>query len=90
MHTILVIAGGLVMLGLFLFIAKTIGRGNRSSLATAALSFVPVWLAAALVNMWAGVSRAGYTLAAEAPILLLVVGAPAAVAWLLWSRLSKN
>ena len=38
MHTILVIAGGLVMLGLFLFIAKTIGRGNRSSLATAALS----------------------------------------------------
>jgi hypothetical protein len=37
-------------------------------------------LVAAGVNLWIGVSRAGYSIADEAPVFLLVFGIPAAVA----------
>jgi hypothetical protein len=30
--------------------------------------FIPVWLVAAAVNMWIGVTRAGYSVGEEAPI----------------------
>ena len=45
--------------------------------------FVVVWLAVAAVNMWAGVARAGYSVADEFPIFLLIFTVPAAVAVLL-------
>jgi hypothetical protein len=47
----------------------------------AAFSFVAVWFAVAAVNMWLGVARAGYSVADELPIFLLIFGAPAALAW---------
>jgi hypothetical protein len=75
MHTIMVIAGGLVLLGLFLLVGRLAG----GKAARAALWFLPVWLLAAAVNMWIGVSRAGYSVAAEAPIFLVVFAVPAAV-----------
>ena len=51
--------------------------------------FIVLWLLGAGINLWVGVSRAGYTLAEEAPVFLLVFGVPAAVAALLawrWSH----
>jgi hypothetical protein len=48
--------------------------------ATAAKIFIPVWLAIAIVNLWVGVSKAGYTLREELPILLIVFALPAAAA----------
>ena len=66
-HTLKVIAGGLVLLGLFLFGARW---------------FIPVWLIVAAVNMWIGVTRAGYSVAEEAPIFLIVFAVPAGVAFL--------
>jgi hypothetical protein len=47
----MVIAGGLVLLGLFLLTGRWIGGGEAATLALAAKVFVPVWLAAALINM---------------------------------------
>ena len=44
--------------------------------------FGPVWAGVALVNMWVGVTRAGYSVAQEAPILVVVFGVPAALALL--------
>ncbi len=76
MHTIMVISAGLMLLGLSVFFA--------SNKAAAARAFLPVWLAASLVNLWVGVSSAGYTVAQEAPILLVVFGVPAAIAALIW------
>ncbi|MEI9805808.1 MAG: hypothetical protein WDN48_17155 [Pseudolabrys sp.] len=40
----------------------------------------PVWLAVAAVNMWIGVTRAGFTVMDELPILGLNFAVPAAIA----------
>ena len=74
-HTIKVILGGLVLLALCVLV----GRANGAKL------FIPLWLVGAGINMWIGVTRAGYSVAEEAPIFLLVFAVPAAVALLvLW------
>jgi len=39
-----------------------------------------VWLAVTGFNMWIGVSKAGYSVAEELPILLLLFAVPAAAA----------
>lgn len=57
-------------------------------MATAARIFIPIWFAAALINMWIGVSRAGYSVAEELPILLVIFAVPAAVALFVWWKLS--
>ncbi len=87
MHSIMVIGGGLVLLALFVLVGK---QGGILGAARAALWFIPVWLVAAVVNLWMGVSRAGYTVAQELPFLLLVFGVPAAVAFVIWRRFSRR
>ncbi len=77
MHTVMVIAGGLVLLAAMLALAKL---GGFAPLPLAALIFLPIWLIIAVINLWVGVTRAGYTVAQELPILLVVFGVPAAVA----------
>ena len=79
MHMAMVIAGGILLLGVFLLFGKLWG-GDAMGSAAAAKIFIPVWLAVAIVNLWVGVSRAGYTLREELPILLIVFAVPAAIA----------
>lgn len=79
MHTLLVVCGGFALLGVFLLIAKLAG-GTAAALGKAAILFVPVWLLAAIANLWIGVSKAGFTVRQELPVLLVVFGIPAAVA----------
>ena len=79
MHIVLVIAGGLVLLGVFVLFGWLWGA-SAAGMALAAKVFVPAWLLVAAVNMWVGVSYAGYTVREEAPILLLVFAVPAAIA----------
>jgi hypothetical protein len=85
MHTILVIALGLGLLGLCALVGRTLG--GPSGVATAALLFVPLWLVGASINLYIGVTRAGYSVSAEAPIFLIVFGVPAAVALFVWAKL---
>jgi hypothetical protein len=82
MHTIKVLAVGFVILGLLVLIGRAAGHGSR-----AALYFLPVWLTISALNLWYGVTRAGYTIAEEFPIFLLIFAVPSAVALLLWWRL---
>jgi hypothetical protein len=83
-HTVKVIAGGFALLALCLLIGRLVGGpAPAGGLANGAKVFIPLWLVAAGINMWLGVSKAGYTVAEEAPILLLVFAVPAAVALLL-------
>jgi hypothetical protein len=90
MHTVKVIAGGFLLLAVCLLIGRLVGGPTPgASLASAARLFLPLWLVAAGLNMWIGVSRAGYTLADEAPVFLVVFAVPAAVALLLLWRLSR-
>jgi hypothetical protein len=91
MHTIKVIAGGIALLAVCLLVGRWMGGPSPAAgLATAAKVFIPLWLVAAGVNLWIGVARAGYSVADEAPVFLIVFGVPAAVALLVWWRCSRG
>lgn len=79
MHMTMVVAGGLVLLGLFLLFGKLWG-GDAAGMVLAAKVFVPTWLVVSVANLWIGVSHAGYSVRQELPILLVVFLVPAAVA----------
>ena len=83
MHTLIVLAGGFVLLGLCLLTGKVAG-GSSAAMAKAALVFLPLWLIGAGVNMWVGVSKAGYTVKDELPIFLVIFAVPAVVALVVW------
>jgi len=83
MHTIIVLLGGAALLAACLLLGYSFG-GSMQGLAGGAKVFIPLWLLLAAVNMWIGVSRAGYSVADEAPVFLLIFIVPAAVAALAW------
>jgi len=85
MHTLRVVAGGLVLLGMCLLIGRLLAGGAKG-MSRGALFFIPIWLVLSMINLWVGVSTAGYTVAQEFPILLVVFGVPAVIAALLWRR----
>jgi len=78
----MVIGTGIVALLVFLAVARWLGRGDTGAMRQAAALFIPIWLIASSINMWIGVSRAGYTVMQELPILVPVFGIPAAIAGL--------
>jgi hypothetical protein len=86
---LLVIIGGALLLGVFALFGKLWG-GDVAGIGSAAKIFVPVWSVVALVNMWVGVTKAGYTVAQELPILLIVFAVPAALAAILAWQLAKG
>jgi hypothetical protein len=83
MHTIMVMLGGFLLLGICLLAGRFM-----KTMAIAALIFIPIWLGATLINMWIGVSRAGYSVAEELPIFLVVFAIPALVALFIWWKFS--
>lgn len=89
MHVAMVMGTGILLLGVFAMLGWLWGA-SAAGIALAAKCFVPMWLVIASVNMWVGVSRAGYTVRQEAPILVLVFAVPAAVALVLAWRLSRG
>lgn len=88
MHMVMVIGGGAVLLGLFLLFGKLWG-GASPDFALAAKLFIPAWLVVSLVNMWVGVTKAGYSVRDELPILLIVFAVPALLAGLAIWRLAR-
>ncbi len=88
MRSLLIMIGGLVLLGIGLLVGRWIGGAGTHAMATVAKPFILVWLAIALLNMWVGVSRAGYSVAEEFPIFLAIFVIPAGVALLVWWKFS--
>jgi hypothetical protein len=86
MHTLKLIAAGFALLGALHFVARRLKLGGGDPTGFAVKLFLPLWLVAALVNLWVGVNRAGYTLLQEMPFFSLVFGLPAAFAILLFLR----
>jgi hypothetical protein len=86
MRTAIIIAIGFIVLAICVLAPRLAGRPEWS--VAGAKIFIALWLAAALVNMWIGVSRAGYTVAEELPIFLLIFALPAAGAGFAWWKLS--
>lgn len=84
MRTALIIFGGFVLLGIFALVGRALK--GPPGLAQGSLLFVPVWLAIASGNMAIGVLKAGYSVAEEAPILLVIFAPPAALALFFWKK----
>ena len=88
MHMAMVIGGGFVLLGLFMLFGKLWG-GTTPDLVLAAKLFVPIWLIVAVTNLWVGVTKAGYSVREELPILLVVFAVPAVAAGIVIWRLAR-
>ena len=89
MHMAMVIVGGLLLLAVFAVFGRLWGH-DTAGIALAARLFVPVWAGMALINMWVGVTTAGYTVMQELPILLVVFAVPAAVALAVAWQIAKG
>ena len=90
MHTLKVIFGGFLLLGVCLLLGRWIGGAAATVVATTIKFFLLFWLFATLVNMWVGVSKAGYSIKDEAPVAMLVFAIPAIVAIVIWWRFSAS
>lgn len=78
MHTIKVIASGLLLLVICLGIGRMLG--GPGAVGASVKLFIVLWLFGAAANLWFGVSRAGYSVIDELPIFLVVFLIPVAVA----------
>jgi hypothetical protein len=85
MHTALIIALGFALLGATAAAGRLLG--GTHGLERGLLVFLPLWLIGAGVNMYIGVTRAGYSVADETPVFLVVFAVPAAAALGLWWKL---
>ena len=88
MRTALFLVSGLLLLASFLLLGRLFSANYPGATALATAAYVALWLAIAGANMWIGVAKAGYSVAEELPIFLLIFGLPAAVAVILkWKLL---
>jgi hypothetical protein len=88
MRTVIIILGGFALLAICIAASRWFAGSGATSISSAVKIFIPIWLCAAAINMWIGVARAGYSVAEEFPIFLLIFGLPTAVALLLWWKFS--
>ena len=83
MRTALFLTSGLLLMASTLILARLFAEHFPSAPNWALALGLGLWLAATVANMWIGVSRAGYSIADELPILLLLFAVPAAAAVLI-------
>ena len=89
MHIALILMGGIAQLAIFVLFGWLWGH-SVAGMALAAKVFIPFWLVITAVNMWVGVTQAGYSVKVEAPILLLNFLVPAVLASLTAWQLSRG
>jgi len=80
MRTGLFLLSGFLFLAASLIVGKLFSSNYPGGTTVATVLFLALWLAIAAANMWVGVAKAGYSVAAELPIFALIFGIPAAVA----------
>jgi hypothetical protein len=80
MRTGLFLLAGFLLLAGCLVLARLFAENYPSATSVATGVFLVLWLALAGFNMWVGVSKAGYSVAEELPIFLLLFGVPAVIA----------
>jgi hypothetical protein len=87
MRTILFLISGFLLLSSLLLVAKLFSEQFPSAANWAVGFGLILWLTITATNMWIGVSKAGYSVADELPILLLLFAVPAVAALLARWRL---
>lgn len=83
MRTLLFLLGGVLLLAAFLLLAKLFSVNFADATRWATIAYIALWFIIAAANMWIGVARAGYSVAEELPIFLLIFGLPVAGAILI-------
>jgi hypothetical protein len=86
-HILMVVAFGLVALGVFVAIASLVRRMNLNI--DGAFIFIWVWLAASLVNGAFGVIYADIPIINEVAAFIPIFGIPAAAAWYVSRRMTS-
>jgi hypothetical protein len=86
MRTAIIIVAGFVLWGICLGIARFTGLMSATA---ATYWFIFLWFVVAAVNMFFGVTRAGYSVKEELPIFLLIFLLPAVVAALVQWKFPK-
>jgi hypothetical protein len=82
MRTLIILFGGFVLWASLLAIGKFLAFGHPAATSRATAIFAVIWFVLAAVNLWFGVARAGYSVAEELPIFLLIFLLPVAIAGL--------
>jgi hypothetical protein len=83
MHTLRLTLIGLILLSVFVFVAAQINQRNNRRGVNGARIFIGVWLVVSTLNFIVGVVVAGYSVATEVAVHVVVFGLPAGVAWYL-------
>lgn len=83
MRTLLFLIAGFLLLASCLVLAKLFSSNYPDAFRVATISYLVLWFVIAAANMWVGVAKAGYSVAEELPIFLLLFGVPALAAVLL-------
>lgn len=83
MRTGLFLVAGILLLAAVLLLGKLFSQNYPDALRLATVGYIALWLLIAGANMWVGVAKAGYSVADELPIFLLIFAIPAAAAVLL-------
>lgn len=80
MRTAYFLLAGLLFAGGFLLLGRLFAGQYPGATRAAIVSFALFWFVVAGVNMCLGVAKAGYSVADELPIFLLIFSAPVALA----------
>jgi hypothetical protein len=83
MRTVLFLVAGFLLLGGSLLLGRLFSANYPAATGVATVAYLALWLLLAGANMWVGVAKAGYSVAEELPIFLLIFGLPAVVAGVL-------
>lgn len=83
MRTGLFLLAGFLLLAASLILGRLFSANHPGAATVATVLFLAVWLLLSVFNLWVGVTRAGYTVTEELPILALIFGLPAVAALLL-------
>lgn len=88
MRTGLFLVAGFLLMGGSLLIGKLFSEDYPSAPLGATAAYIALWIVIAAINMWVGVARAGYSVAEELPIFLLIASLPVTAAiFLKWKLL---
>lgn len=87
MRTAVIILVGFIVWGACLGVARVLGGGSIPALVRATRTFMVFWFMVTVMNMWVGVTQAGYAASEELPIFALIFGVPAIAALAVLLRL---
>lgn len=83
MRTPFILLVGFLLLAACALLGRLFSSNFPDAAYAATWIFIALWLLISAVNLWVGVTRAGYTVSDEFPIFLLIFTVPTVVAVLL-------